>query len=133
MRYLLDTNAISNMIRFPDGNAASRVARLRGGDLGTSIVVSAELKYGYLRKGSKRLESVVEGLLAGLEIAAWDKPADRAYAELRSDLEDRGKTIGQNDMLIAAHALALNVVLVTDNVREFSRVLGLRVENWLRN
>jgi tRNA(fMet)-specific endonuclease VapC len=132
MKYLLDTNVISNLIRFPDGKAARRVAGLKSGELGTSIIVSAELKFGYVRKSSKRLERLVEGSLASFEVAAWDAPADLSYARLRSHLESKGKTIGQNDMLIAAHAIALGAVLVTDNETEFSRVPGLKIENWLR-
>lgn len=132
MRYLLDTNVISNLIRFPGGRAAKRIAAAESGELGTSIIVSAELKFGYLKKSSKRLEELIEGTLASFEIAPWEAPADLAYARLRAHLESKGNLISQNDMLIAAHAVALNVALVTDNEKEFSRVLGLKVENWLR-
>jgi tRNA(fMet)-specific endonuclease VapC len=132
MRYLLDTNVISALIKHPNGGAAKRVAAVTAGELGTSIIVSAELKFGYIKQSSKRLEALIEGLLAGFEIAPWEAPADLAYARLRTLLERKGRPIGQNDMLIAAHALALNVVLVTDNDREFSRVPGLKVENWVR-
>jgi tRNA(fMet)-specific endonuclease VapC len=132
MKYLLDTNAISALIKHPDGKAAKRVAALKAGELGTSIIVSAELKFGYLKKSSKRLEAMIEGLLADFEIAPWEAPADLAYARLRAELEMRGRPIGQNDMLIAAHALVLNAILVTDNDKEFSRVPGLKVENWVR-
>ncbi len=131
MRYLLDTNIISNVIRYPRAASATRVARSKVGDLGTSIVVSAELKFGYVKKRSKRLEEVVERLLASFEIAPWEAPADIAYARLRTHLELRGTPIGQNDMLIAAHAIALGAILVTGNDREFARVPDLRVENWL--
>lgn len=133
MRYLLDTNVISNLIRFPSGNAARRVARLREGELGTSIIVSAELKYGYTKRSSKRLENLVEGTLASFDIAPWGAPADKHYAQIRAHLERKGRQIGQNDMLIAAHALALGAVLVTDNEKEFSRVPGLKVENWVKH
>ena len=132
MKFLLDTNVISNLIRFPDGKAAKRVSGLKVGELGTSIIVSAELKFGYIRRSSKRLEQLVEGSLASFEIAPWEAPADLIYGRLRAHLEGKGKPIGQNDMLIAAHALALDAVLVTDNEKEFSRVPNLRVENWLR-
>ena len=132
MRYLLDTNAISNLVQFPAGSTAKRVTRLRAGELGTSIIVSAELKFGYVKKGSRRLEELIEESLASFEIAPWEAPADSIYAKLRTHLETKGQPIGQNDMLIAAHALALDVVLVTGNEREFSRVPRLKVENWLR-
>jgi tRNA(fMet)-specific endonuclease VapC len=133
MKYLLDTNVISALIKHPDGMTARRVAALKAGDLGTSIIVSAELKFGYLKNSSKRLEILIEGLLADFEIAPWEAPADLAYARLRTHLELKGRPIGQNDMLIAAHALVLNAILVTDNDKEFSRVPRLKVENWVRH
>jgi tRNA(fMet)-specific endonuclease VapC len=131
MKYLLDTSVISAVIKDPDGKAAERVAALRAGEPGTSIIVSAELKFGYTKESSRRLEALIERFLANVEIAPWEAPADMAYARLRAELEKKGKLIGQNDMLIAAHALTLDATLVTDNEREFSRVRGLRVENWV--
>ena len=131
MRYLLDTNVISNVIRYPRGAAAKRVARLKDGELGTSIIVSAELKFGCIKRRSRRLVELVEASLASFEVAPWDAPADAVYARIRAHLESKGRPIGQNDMLIAAHALALDAVLVTDNDKEFSRVPGLRIENWV--
>lgn len=132
MRYLLDTNIISALCKFPAGGVAERVAGLRPDELGTSIIVAAELRFGYTKVASARLERIIEGTLAAFEVAPWESPADFAYAELRSHLERLGRPIGQNDMLIAAHALALEATLVTDNGREFSRVPGLKLENWLR-
>ncbi len=132
MKYLYDTNIISNLIRSPDGKVGQRTEMLAVGDLGTSIVVAAELRFGYRNRGSKRLEVLVEQVLADFEIAPWASPADLHYAEIRSILQKQGQPIGQMDMLIAAHALALDAVVVTDNEREFSRVPGLKVENWLR-
>ncbi len=74
----------------------------------------------------------VEGLLSRLEVFPFETPADRFYAQIRFDLEGSGLPIGGNDLFIAAHALALDRILVTDNEREFSRIENLRVENWLR-
>jgi tRNA(fMet)-specific endonuclease VapC len=74
----------------------------------------------------------VEQSLATVEIVPLSSGADETYAVLRADLERKGQLIGPNDMLIAAHALALDAILVTDNVREFKRVKGLKIENWLR-
>jgi len=132
MKYLLDTNIISNLCKFPEGCAAERVMKLDEGDLGTSIIGAAELRFGYTKADSPRLKKLIETTLSSFEIAPWESPADLAYARLRTHLERRGKKIGQNDMLIAAHAMALGVVMVTHNEREFSRVPGLKVENWLR-
>ena len=131
MRYLLDTNVISNVIKYPRGAAAKRVAQLRNGELGTSIIVSAELKFGCIKRRSRRLDELVEASLASFEVAPWDAPADAIYARVRAHLDSNGCLIGQNDMLIAAHALALEAVLVSDNEREFSRVPGLKIENWV--
>jgi tRNA(fMet)-specific endonuclease VapC len=133
MRYLLDTNAISHLVKYPAGSTAKHIAKLKADELGTSIIVSAELKFGYVKRSSKRLEQLIEGTLASLDVAPWEHPADRIYADLRTHLETNGQPISQNDMLIAAHALALNAVLITGNEREFSRVPGLKVENWLRS
>src|SRR4051794_37858086 len=108
MRYLLDTNIISDLIRHPEGAAAGRVRNLKADELWTSIIVSAELKFGYVKKRSKRLEDLIEKVLASFQVAAWDAPSDMAYAQLRTKLEDSGRPISQNDMLIAAHAVALD-------------------------
>lgn len=130
--YLLDTNIISDLVRNPQGAAAGRVMACPPADLCTSIIVAAELRYGVLRRGSARLTEAVEAVLARLSIRALEPPADARYAAIRQALEQTGNLIGQNDMLIAAHSLALGAVLVTDNSREFERVPGLRLENWLR-
>lgn len=132
MNYMLDTNTISDILRNGNGVAAERFWRALPGTVGTSIVVSAELKYGYQRAASRRLEFLVESFLATFPVADWTGPCDVRYAQLRTDLERRGLPIGAMDMLIAAHALTLGAVLVTDNEREFRRVAGLQVENWVR-
>lgn len=131
-RYLLDTNILSNLVRHPQGVVAARIAKEGERNVCTSIVVAGELRYGALKRGSARLTVQLETILSRMEILPLQEPADQRYAELRAHLEKRGKTIGPNDMLIAAHVLALDYIIVTDNMREFSRVPGLRVENWLR-
>lgn len=98
----------------------------------TSIIVSAELRFGLARRPSARLASQVEAVLGSLTVLPFEQDADRCYATIRADLERRGTPIGANDLLIAAHALAVGATLVTDNVREFARIDGLAVENWLR-
>jgi tRNA(fMet)-specific endonuclease VapC len=131
--YLLDTNIISQLIRQPDGPVAQRLRREAPEQLLTSVIVQAELRFGYTKSGVLRQKVAVEAVLQQLRIEDWCQPADVAYAQLRTVLEKAGSPIGQNDMLIAAHALTLGKVLVTDNAREFSRVAGLKVENWLRS
>ena len=90
------------------------------------------MRYGAAKKGSARLSEQLEAVLSALEVLPFESPADAIYASLRTSLEDAGTPIGANDMLIAAHALALGSTIVTDNETEFARVRGLARENWLR-
>ena len=129
--YLLDTNILSDVIRNPDGPAARRIEQAGPKKLFTSIIVAAELRYGCAKKGSPRLLARVEGLLETIPVLPLDIPADAEYGGIRAGLEAAGQPVGMNDLLIAAHAYALGLTLVTDNTREFSRIRGLKVENWL--
>ena len=131
--YLLDTNIVSDLIRHPGGAIAARIAEVGEAEVATSIVVAGELRFGAERKGSERLTRQMEEILGLLPVLPLGGNADVHYGTLRADLERRGLPIGGNDMLIAAHALTLGATLVTDNVREFERVEGLTVENWLRS
>ena len=130
-RYMLDTNLISDLIKNPKGKAAKRIARVGEDGICTSIVVAAELRYGCAKKGSERLLTAIEELLSEIEILPFETPADVAYGRIRSELERAGKPIGANDLLIAAHATAVNATIVTANIDEFKRLRGLKVENWL--
>lgn len=132
MRYLLDTNIVSDLIRNPQGRVTEHIAKVGEGRVCTSIIVAAELRYGALKRGSERLSKRVEMVLEALNILPLEAPTDVAYAQLRSRLEETGQLIGGNDLLIAAHALALGHTIVTDNEREFARIRGLSCENWLR-
>lgn len=130
--YLLDTNVISDNIRNPRGTAARRAREAGNARLCTSIIVAAELRYGAAKARSPQLTTKVAAVLEGLEVVALQPPVDEVYGQLRAELERNGNLIGPNDLLIAAQAVALGLTLVTDNEREFSRVPGLRIENWLR-
>jgi tRNA(fMet)-specific endonuclease VapC len=131
IEYLLDTNIVSDFVQRPLGPARQRADRIGFERLATSVIVAGELKFGYIRRESARLKRDVEAVLGSLPVLALEAPADWHYASVRAELERRGMPIGSNDMLIAAHALALDCTLVTANEREFRRVPGLRVENWL--
>ena len=131
VRYLLDTNILSDLLRNPGGRAARRLAVVGETTVCTSIVVACELRYGVAKKDSPQLSDRVEILLGSLEVLPLDKESDRRYAKIRAHLDRLGKPIGPNDLLIAAHTLALDLTLVTDNVEEFARVPGLSAENWL--
>lgn len=130
-RYLLDTNILSNLLRFPNGSGAQHIARVGSSACCTSLIVAAELRAGALKRGSKRLSDLVNGLLQKIDVLPLEPPAEHHYADIRYTLEHAGETIGANDLWIAAHARVLDATLVTANEREFRRVQGLRVENWL--
>jgi tRNA(fMet)-specific endonuclease VapC len=132
MRYLLDTNIVSDLVRNPQGKVADQIIKVGESKVCTSIIVAAELQYGSKKKQSQRLSSQIEAVLGALEILPFEKPADASYGSIRAQLERGGNPIGGNDLLIAAQALTLGYTVVTDNEREFSRVKDLHVENWLR-
>jgi tRNA(fMet)-specific endonuclease VapC len=132
MRYLLDTNMVSDLVRNPHGKVAARIAHVGEESVCTSIIVAGELRYGAARKGSTRLLAQLLTVLDAFEILPFETPAEITYGDLRARLEVTGKPIAGNDMLITAHAVSLGHTMVTNNEREFSRVDGLPVENWLR-
>jgi tRNA(fMet)-specific endonuclease VapC len=132
MRYLLDTNAVSVALR---GHAGidSRLSALEGSDWGISAITRAELRFGVaLEPEAKQLPRLVNAFLDVATTAPWDAAAADAHCRLRAALRKAGTPIGDFDEMIAAHALALDCVLVTDNVQHFKRVKGLKVENWAR-
>ena len=132
LKYLLDTNILSDLVRNPQGDVAAQIAKAGEDSVCTSIIVAAELRYGAAKSNSTKLAERINLILSALEILPLEMPADRQYAAIRHHLARQGTPIGPNDLLIAAHALSNNLTVVTANVREFSRVPGLKVENWLR-
>lgn len=132
MRYLLDANIVSDLVRNPQGKIAEQIFTVGETKVCTSIIVAAELRYGAEKKQSPRLSAQLEAVLGALEILPFEKPADASYGSIRAQLERTGKPIGANDLLIAVHALILGYTVVTDNEKEFARVRQLAVENWLR-
>ena len=128
--YLLDTNVLSDLVRRPQGAITKRISLEGEGNVCTSIIVASELRFGARKRGSEQLTRQLDLVLATIQVLPFEAPADRLYAELRVYLEERGTPIGPNDMLIAAQALALDCAIVTGNVREFSRVPGLKVDDW---
>jgi tRNA(fMet)-specific endonuclease VapC len=130
-RYLLDTNVLSHLIRNPSGPVFDRLKSVLPATACTSIIVSAEIRFGLSKGSSEKLKIQAEKVLEVLDILPLEKPADEHYGKIRAFLNKAGEPIGGNDLLIASHALALDLTLVSANVREFSRVPGLHVENWL--
>ncbi len=130
-QYLLDTNIISDLIRNPEGKVFQAISRIGENKICTSIIVASEIRFGAAKSNSPRLIARVESLLRVLPILDLSAPVDQYYAVIRSHLEKSGTPIGPNDLLIAAHALGMNLTLVTANTREFNRVPDLIVVNWL--
>ena len=129
--YMLDTDICIYIIKKKPASALEYFRRLQPGELAMSAITFAELMNG--AKKSRRVEentAKLNELAELLEIRSFDKNAAIAYGNVRSDLESKGMVIGGNDLLIAAHALSLNLTLVTNNEREFGRVKGLKIENW---
>ena len=130
-RVMLDTNIVSDLIHAPNGPVRRRLEAIGPALACVSILTAAELRYGAAKKGSERLSRDIEQVLDVLPVLPFDVPADLEYGRLRAFLTGAGTPIGPVDFFIAAHALSLDLVLVTANIREFARVPGLRVENWL--
>jgi tRNA(fMet)-specific endonuclease VapC len=133
MRYLLDTNIVSDLVRHPQGRIADRIRVVGETLVCTSIIVAAELRYGAAKKSSARLTGQLEAVLGALDVVPFEAPANAAYGLIRTRLERSGRPIGGNDLLIAAQAVVLGCTVVTDNTAEFRRVRELACENWLRN
>lgn len=131
MKVLLDTNICIYLIRERPPEVLRRFEDHAVGDIGLSSVTAAELYFG-ARKSQRPDQNVqaLEQFLLPLEIAGFGHAAAAAYGGIRASLEQRGAPIGSLDTLIAAHAVSLDVTLVTNNVREFERVPGIRLDNW---
>jgi tRNA(fMet)-specific endonuclease VapC len=132
MRFMLDTNIVSDLVRHPRGRIAARIAEVGEARICTSIIVAAELRSAAARKAQPQLEEQLERVLRAIEVAPFEPPGDVVYGALRARLEEIGHPIGANDLFVAAHALALRCTLVTDNERDFSPIKALPIENWLR-
>jgi tRNA(fMet)-specific endonuclease VapC len=131
MKFLLDTNICIYIIKNKPPQVFEKFLTLEFGTVGIFSITLAELNYGVAK--STNIEKNQEALLKFLtpiEILDFNFEAAEEYGKIRSDLEKKGTTIGSLDLLIAAHAKSLNTVLVTNNESEFSRVIGLKIENW---
>lgn len=132
-RHLQDADTLSDLGRNPQGVIAQRIEALAPDAIATSVIVAAELRYGAAKKASRRLIDQVAAILDRLTILPIEPLVAVAYARIRCDLEAAGTPIGGNDLLIAAQARTLGCCVVTGNVREFSRITELQVENWLED
>lgn len=134
--WLLDSNIISALMKQPSGLVAQRMneamSQSPDAQLCTSTVVVCEMQFGLLKNPRPGLQTAYASTMLGVVLYPLDEEVPVHYAQIRMHLAQAGTPIGPNDTLIAAHALALDATLVTDNEAEFRRVPGLRVENWLR-
>lgn len=128
---LLDTNICIYIINAKPPAVLARFRQYRMGDIGLCSVVAAELAYGVAKSGSARNRQALEMFLAPLTILPFDEAAFWAYGELRTNLERQGTPIGALDTMIAAHALSQQAPLITNNTREFAKVPGLQLDNWV--
>lgn len=132
MKYMLDTNTCIGTIRQKPTRLLEKIVQFVPGEIGVSAITVAELTYGAQKSNfpAKNL-AALEQFLLPLEIADYDHAAAIAYGKIRAELERAGQPIGAMDMLIGAHALSLNIVLVTNNTREFQRIPNLKLEDWI--
>lgn len=131
-KMMLDTNICIYIIKNKPLSVKERLKEFEIGELCISIVTVSELMYGvYKSEQTKRNIQALEGFLMPFEIVDYDYAASVEYGKIRANLEKRGQVIGGMDMQIAGHALALDAVLVTNNIKEFERIEGLRLDNWV--
>jgi len=132
LKYLLEPNVCIALIRQKPAALLQRLTSLQPGEVGISSITLAELTYGAAKSSHPEQNlSALEQFILPLDLADFDQKAARAYGQIRASLEHTGVVIGSMDMLIAAHAISLNAILVTNNTREFQRVRGLVIEDWI--
>ncbi len=131
MLYMLDTNICSYIIRNKPPHIREKLETIeQHHTVALSSIVVTELTYGATKKGSPKLTRLIDAFIDNFTLYDYDRSAAQPYAELRAHLEQTGKIIGAHDLLIAAHTLSLNAILVTNNLREFERIDGLVLEDW---
>ena len=131
MKYLLNTNICIYLINERPKKVLTHFKRHSLGDIGISSITASELAFGVAKSGLAKNSAALEAFLLPLNVVDYDAGAAMIYGDIRATLEKQGKTIGPLDMLIAASALSRQLILVTNNEKEFRRVSKLKVENWL--
>jgi tRNA(fMet)-specific endonuclease VapC len=131
--FLLDTNICIYVMKQRPPEVLSRFEAIATQEpLGISVITLAELEHGVVTSQARANNcAILEAFLSNVDVIDWGKKAAKVYGEICTDLEQKGMIIGQMDLMIAAHCLSLDGVLVTNNVREFERVPGLKLENWV--
>lgn len=126
---MLDTDSVSFALR-GQGRVAARILEHRPSEICISAITLAELRYGAARRKSARLHDLIDAFSLNVAVMPFDEVCATRFAAVAAELAERGSPIGEYDALIAAHAVALELTLVTNNGKHFSRVAGLHVENW---
>jgi tRNA(fMet)-specific endonuclease VapC len=130
--YLLDTDTCAFVLRRSSDTLLERIQAVPLVEQAMSVVTYAELLYGVQMSSRKKAnQAAVEAMALHLAVLEWTRDAARCYAEIRADLKRKGSMIGANDLMIAAHARSLGAIVVTNNTKDFARVKGLKVENWV--
>jgi tRNA(fMet)-specific endonuclease VapC len=130
LQYLLDTNIVSYLLKEQMPAIHRHINKANPDSLATSSISEAEVFYGISKRpGSVRLQSAAENFFSVVTVLPWDSAAARTYGQLRADQERKGRTLSVEDLMIAAHALSLNLTLVTHD-QAFSIVDGLKTEDW---
>jgi len=133
IKYMLDTNICIYIIKHKPQNVIERFRQTKVSEIGVSSITLSELEYGVMKSTNREQNKLaLTQFIAPIEIMSYDDAAAQHYGKIRADLERQGTPIGSLDMLIAAHALSLNSVLITNNESEFKRVLNLKIENWTK-
>ena len=133
MKYLIDTNICIYIMNKRPVRVINKFKKVELGEIGISTITVSELQYGAAKSTFRKKNEVrLEEFLAPLEILTYDQTAARVYGDVRFQLEKRGQPIGPLDLLIAAHAISRNLVLITNNDKEFERIKKLRIENWTK-
>lgn len=133
MKYMLDTNICIYLIKKKPHSVIRRLKKTKISDVCISSITLSELEYG-VEKSEKRNQNktALAEFITPIEVFPYDDLASAHYGQLRAFLEKKGQPLGSLDMLMSAHALSRNLILVTNNVREFKRVPNLKIENWVR-
>jgi len=130
-RFMLDTDTCSYILKRSNETVLGRLQSVPVSDVCLSVITKSELLYGVRLSPRPRQDNVaVDAFLRHVAVLEFPDEAAAHYAEIRAELKMRGQLIGANDLLIAAHARCLGLILVTNNIREFGRVPGLELENW---
>lgn len=127
---MLDTDSVSYALR-GHGQVGARILEHRPSEICISAITLAELRYGASRRGSRKLHELIDAFTANVAVMPFDEACAAHFGVIASGLAERGSPIGEYDALIAAHAVALELTFVTNNVKHFARLAGLRVENWV--